>query len=195
MARNWSLDERSDAGGKTRLAAFLEQTEIKPAVLARESGYSRQHLYRLREGTMEPTRICMVRLARACSRRLMRHVHVREIFDIGDDEPTPEAKPFIVPVVEPVGARWLPRLRQAVRASRMRQCEIAVRAGLPEETVSRVLTGQSMNPQLETIVCIAHAIGCTLGWLLDERGYSISIEQVRRLRDAGAVIAEVTGGV
>jgi len=30
-----------------------------------------------------------------------------------------------------------------------------------------------------------------LGWLLEERGYTISADQVRRLRDAGAIIAEV----
>jgi hypothetical protein len=49
-----------------------------------------------------------------------------------------------------------------------------------------------MNPQLETIVCIAHAIGITVGWLLDERGYSLSTEQVQRLRDARNTIDDVT---
>jgi DNA-binding phage protein len=125
----------------------------------------------------------------------MRHVHVRELFDIGDDAfaPVTRAAPVAVAVVARPGTRWLDRLRHAVRVSRKTQAEIARRAGLPEETVSRVMTGQSANPQLETIVCIAHAIDCTIGWLLEERGYAISADQVRRLRDAGAIIAEVTG--
>jgi len=159
------MTQRSDGGlpTLTRLAAFMDATEIKPAVLSRESGYSRQHLLRLRKGTVEPTRICMVRLARACSSRLMRHVHVRELFDIGDDAfaPVTRATPVAVAVVARPGTRWLDRLRHAVRVSRKTQAEIARRAGLPEETVSRVMTGQSGNPKLETIVCIAHAIDCT----------------------------------
>lgn len=177
----------------TRLAAFIEQTEIKPAVLARKSGYSRQHLYRLRQGTMEPTRIAMVRIAAACGTVLERRVRVQELFDLGDDDaPAPKSMaPPVATVVSPVGARWLPRLRQAVRACGKTQAEIARRAGVPEETISRVITGQSVNPQLETIVCIVHAIGCTVGWLLDEPGYAISAEQVQRLREARAVIDEV----
>lgn len=172
----------------------MEQTGIKPAVLAQEARYSRQHLLRLRKGTAEPTRAVMVALAQACSRRLERHVHVRELFDIGDDAVAPLPRSAPVSVVARPGLRWLERLRLAIRKSGKTQAEIARRAGLPEETVSRVVRGDSVNPQLETIVCIMHAIGGTAGWLLEERGYSISVEQVRRLRDAGVVIAEVAGG-
>jgi len=141
---------------------------------------------------MEPTRAAMVAIAGACSRRLERRVHVWEVFDIGEDDGPGAAAPGPVAVVARPGSRWHDRLRQAIRASRMMQTEIAVRAGLPDETVSRIVTGQTRNPQLETLVCIAHAIGITVGWLLDEHGYSLSTEQVQRLRDARTTIDEVT---
>ncbi len=76
-----------------------EQTGIRPAVrarpavLARESGCSRQHLLRLRKGKMEPTRRVMVALAQACSRRLSRPVRVAEVFDIGERDDVPRAAP------------------------------------------------------------------------------------------------------
>lgn len=175
----------------TRLDAFLDQTGIKPAVLAREANYSRQHLLRIRKGTAEPTRAAMVAIANACSRRLERRVRVQELFDLGDDDATTPIPPPLVIVSE--GTRWLPRLRRAVRATGKTQTEIARRAGVREETVSRVLTGDSVNPQLETIVAIAHAAGCTLGWLLDERGFTLSTDDVRRLGDVVTVILNVTG--
>ena len=55
----------------TRLESFLKSRGIKPAHLARESGYSRQHLLRIRMGRMEPTRRCIAAIASAC-RRLVR---------------------------------------------------------------------------------------------------------------------------
>lgn len=44
---------------ETLLEAFLQSHGIKPAHLAREAGYSRQHLLRIRTGRMEPTRRCI----------------------------------------------------------------------------------------------------------------------------------------
>lgn len=168
----------------------MDQTGIKPGVLARESGYSRQHLLRLRKGTMEPTRAAMVRIAQACGHRLARHVHVWEVFDIGEDGPAPVRT---APPVLRLAPRWSARLREAIRASGKTQSEIARIAGIPEETVSRLVTGQSGNPKLETVFCIAHALGTTVGWLLEERGYSLSADNVRQLGDVVAVILNVTG--
>lgn len=70
----------------TRLESFLKLNGIKPAHLERDSGVSRQHLYRLREGEMEPTLHVMVALATAC-RRIMhpRPVRVADLFDLGEE--------------------------------------------------------------------------------------------------------------
>lgn len=70
----------------TRLEAFLKSRAIKPAHLARESGYSRQHLLRIRMGRMEPTRRCIAAIAAACRRLSGEGVRASELFDLeGED--------------------------------------------------------------------------------------------------------------
>jgi len=71
----------------TRLESFLKSRGIKPAHLARESGYSRQHLLRLRLGKMEPTRRCIAAIAAACRRLSGESVRASELFDLeGEDQ-------------------------------------------------------------------------------------------------------------
>ena len=71
----------------TRLEAFLKSRGIKPAHLARESGYSRQHLLRLRLGRMEPTRRCIAAIAAACRRLSGESIRASELFDLeGEDQ-------------------------------------------------------------------------------------------------------------
>jgi hypothetical protein len=70
----------------TLLEAFLKSRGIKPAHLARESGYSRQHLLRLRMGRMEPTRRCIAAIAAACRRLSGENVRASDLFDLeGED--------------------------------------------------------------------------------------------------------------
>lgn len=66
----------------TKLEVFLKSRGIKPAHLARESGYSRQHLLRIRMARMEPTRRCMVEVAAACARLSRKRVTVSDLFDL-----------------------------------------------------------------------------------------------------------------
>lgn len=66
----------------TKLERFLKSRGIKPVRLARESGYSRQHLLRLRLGRMEPTRRCMVAVTAACRRLSREAVRASELFDL-----------------------------------------------------------------------------------------------------------------
>jgi hypothetical protein len=68
----------------TRLEAFLKGSGIKPAHLARECGYSRQHFLRLRLGRMEPTRRCIAAIVAACGRLTRRRVRATDLFDLGD---------------------------------------------------------------------------------------------------------------
>jgi hypothetical protein len=70
----------------TRLESFLKSRGIKPAHLARESGYSRQHLLRIRMGRMEPTRRCIAAIAAACRRLSGEGVRASDLFDLeGED--------------------------------------------------------------------------------------------------------------
>ena len=70
----------------TRLEAYLKTRGIKPAHLARESGYSRQHLLRIRMGRMEPTRRCIAAIVAACRRLSHEHVRAVDLFDLEGDE-------------------------------------------------------------------------------------------------------------
>ncbi|HKO56527.1 MAG TPA: helix-turn-helix transcriptional regulator [Thermoanaerobaculia bacterium] len=71
----------------TRLETWLKSRGIKPAHLARESGYSRQHLLRIRMGRMEPTRRCIAAIV-AATRRLSREpVRATDLFDLEGEEP------------------------------------------------------------------------------------------------------------
>ena len=70
----------------TRLEKFLKSRRIKPAHLARESGYSRQHLLRIRLGRMEPTRRCIAAISAACRRLSGEAVRASDLFDLeGED--------------------------------------------------------------------------------------------------------------
>jgi hypothetical protein len=64
----------------TRFEAFLQSRNIKPARLAAVSGYSRQHLLRLRQGSGRATRRCMMAIASGCAQLLGRAVEVEELF-------------------------------------------------------------------------------------------------------------------
>jgi predicted transcriptional regulator len=71
----------------TRLEKFLKSRGIKPAHLARESGYSRQHLLRIRLGRMEPTRRCIAAIASACRKLSGEAVRASDLFDLeGEDQ-------------------------------------------------------------------------------------------------------------
>ncbi|HEX8170613.1 MAG TPA: helix-turn-helix transcriptional regulator [Thermoanaerobaculia bacterium] len=71
----------------TRLERFLKSRGIKPAHLARESGYSRQHLLRIRLGRMEPTRRCIAAIAAACRKLSGESVRASELFDLEGEDP------------------------------------------------------------------------------------------------------------
>jgi hypothetical protein len=65
-----------------RLEHFLKSRGIKPAHLARESGYSRQFLLRIRLGRITPTRRCVAEIVHACRRLARERVHPRDLFDL-----------------------------------------------------------------------------------------------------------------
>lgn len=69
----------------TRLEQFIRSRGIKPAHLARESGYSRQHLLRIRMGRMEPTRRCIAAIVAACRRLSREAVKPTDLFDLEGD--------------------------------------------------------------------------------------------------------------
>ena len=74
--------EISDHSRGSKLDAFLRSHGIKPAHLARESGYSRQHLLRVRFGHITPTRRCVADMVAACRRLARTPVRASDLFDL-----------------------------------------------------------------------------------------------------------------
>ena len=68
----------------SRLERYLKLKGIKPAHLARESGFSRQHLLRVRMGRMEPTRRCIAAIVSACRKLTGEPVRANDLFDLGE---------------------------------------------------------------------------------------------------------------
>ena len=89
---------------------------------------------------------------------------------------------------------WRERLRGAIRKTGRRQNAIAEEAGVNPVTLSKILTGGHANPRFETVVAITHATGESVGWLLGERGFSLSGAQREEVRKAAEVLTELTGG-
>jgi phage repressor protein C with HTH and peptisase S24 domain len=77
---------------------------------------------------------------------------------------------------------WRERLRAAVDASGRTQNAIAAAAGVTPETLSRVLSGIHVQPAFDTVVRIAHAIGESVGTLLDEPAFVLDGEQRAEIR-------------
>lgn len=65
----------------TPLEMFLKSRGIKPAHLARESGYARQHLLQVRFGRIEPSLTCIAAIVVATRRLSGERVDPQDIFD------------------------------------------------------------------------------------------------------------------
>jgi len=72
----------ADRARGAKLETFLRSRGIRPAHLAWESGYSRQHLLRIRLGRIEPTRRCIADLVTACRRLAREPVRASDLFDL-----------------------------------------------------------------------------------------------------------------
>jgi len=66
----------------TKFEPFLRSRGITPSHLARESGYSRQHLLRIRLGRMKPACRCVVLIVAACRRLCRENVSATDLFEL-----------------------------------------------------------------------------------------------------------------
>ena len=63
----------------------------------------------------------------------------------------------------------------------MKHSAVAQDAGVDPTTLSRILNGR-MTPTFDTVVRITRAVSENVGWLLDERGFTLSIDEQKQLR-------------
>ena len=66
----------------TKLARFMNEHKLKPLNVALEAGISRQHLLRLRKGTMQPTIPMATHIRDACGRLLKRRIKLSDLFEV-----------------------------------------------------------------------------------------------------------------
>jgi hypothetical protein len=66
----------------TRLELFLRVHGIKPAQLAKESGFTRQYIAKLRVGTAEPTPRCITAIVAALRRLSREQVRAEHVFEV-----------------------------------------------------------------------------------------------------------------
>jgi hypothetical protein len=67
-------------GRTTKLELFLRSRGIKPAHVARESGYCRQHLLRIRMGRIDPSTRCTRAIVEAVRRLSGEHLRASDLF-------------------------------------------------------------------------------------------------------------------
>jgi len=72
----------TDRSRGAKLERFLRSRGIKPAHLARESGYSREHLLRIRLGRLTPSCRCIADLVMACRRLAREAVRACDLFEL-----------------------------------------------------------------------------------------------------------------
>jgi phage repressor protein C with HTH and peptisase S24 domain len=87
--------------------------------------------------------------------------------------------PLLILVVD---VNWRQRLRAAIERSGKKHSAIAREAGVAPATLSRILTAAHMHPTFDAVVRIAHAVNENVGWLLDERGFTLSGDEQKQLR-------------
>ena len=88
---------------------------------------------------------------------------------------------------------WRERLREAIERTNLKHSYIAECAGITPVTLSRILTGMSVEPRVTSIVRLAHAAGVTVGWLFNEEEFRIGQRERTQLRNAAHVILRLTG--
>lgn len=75
------------------------------------------------------------------------------------------------------------KLRQILKERGLSQTRLAELAGLPPETVNRIVKGTTKNPTVDTMARIAAALNVTVGWFLGEKGFDFTPDRRRKLRE------------
>jgi predicted transcriptional regulator len=69
----------------TKLETFIKSRKLKCVRIAFEAEYSRQHLLRIRKGTMEPTRKCIKAITSAIRRITHENITASDLFDLEEE--------------------------------------------------------------------------------------------------------------
>lgn len=86
---------------------------------------------------------------------------------------------------------WLDNLKELKKQTNLSSKQIALMTNLPERTVSRIFSGETDHPYMDTIRCIVSALGGSLDDIFADTKVVVATETVATLQEnVDAVTAE-----
>jgi transcriptional regulator with XRE-family HTH domain len=78
---------------------------------------------------------------------------------------------------------WLDNLKELKKEKNLSTKRLAELSNLPEKTVTRILSGQTANPYLDTLDRLATALGCSIGDIVAGTKAVVGTEQMPKLQE------------
>lgn len=82
---------------------------------------------------------------------------------------------------------WLDNLKELKRRSNMTAKQIADKAKLPERTVTRIFSGETDHPRVDTLHLIVTAMGSTLNEIFADTNFVVATESLVQTKEAAIV--------
>ena len=83
---------------------------------------------------------------------------------------------------------WLENLKELKKASGMSVKQIADKANLPERTVSRIITGETDHPRIDTLGIIVDALGITMQDVFADTNVVVATEKLVEIKEVAEVV-------
>ena len=83
---------------------------------------------------------------------------------------------------------WLENLKELKKASGMSTKQIADKANLPERTVSRIITGETDHPRIDTLGIIVDALGITMQDVFADTNVVVATEKLVEIKEVAEVV-------
>lgn len=83
---------------------------------------------------------------------------------------------------------WLENLKELKKASGMSTKQIADKANLPERTVSRIITGETDHPRIDTLGLIVDALGITMQDVFADTNVVVATEKLVEIKENAEVV-------
>ena len=83
---------------------------------------------------------------------------------------------------------WLDNLKELKKAKGMSTKQIAEKANLPERTVSRIITGETDHPRIDTLGLIVDALEGTLQEVFADTNVIVATEKLVEIKEVAEVV-------
>lgn len=83
---------------------------------------------------------------------------------------------------------WLENLKDLKKKTGMSVKQIAEKANLPERTVSRIITGDTDHPRIDTLGLIVDALGITLQDIFADTNVVVATEKLVEIKEVAEVV-------